>query len=310
MRYLAALLSTLLILSLFGCGGGSSSSTQGGGKATSRATITVRWPDRSRVVPAAANSLQISIMDGTTSLSSQLAVRPATGGTVTVSFDSLPVGNFAIAATAFPQADGTGTPLAAASAPLALLAGQTTTFSLTLASTIDHLEISAPASQIVSGATLALGVTAKDATGAVVLLTPGKLTWTSSQPATATVDTNGTVTGALSGSATITVLDTESNKSAQITLAVLVVVTVQPVTPTVTIGDTLPFTATVVGSTNTTVTWSVQEANGGTITPAGVYTASNQPGTFHIIATSAADPSRKSTTTVTVQAGSASGTIQ
>ena len=309
MRILTALLFALLVLSLLGCGGGSSS-TQTGAKGVSRAVVTVRWPDRSRVVPAAANSLQISIMDGATPVSSQLAVRPAAGGTATVSFDSLPVGNFAIAATAFPQADGTGTPLAAASAPLALLAGQTTTFSLTLASTIDHLELTAPANQITSGATLALGVTAKDATGAVVLLTPGKLTWTSSQPATAAVDANGVVTGALSGNATITVLDTESNKSAQVVVTVLIVVTVQPATPTVTIGDTLPLTANVVGSTNTAVTWSVQEANGGTITSGGVYSAPNQPGTFHITATSVADTSRKSTITVTVQAGSASGTIQ
>jgi len=34
------------------------------------------------------------------------------------------------------------------------------------------------------------------------------------------------------------------------------------------------------------VTWAVQEANGGTITSAGVYTAPAQPGTYHVIASS------------------------
>lgn len=75
---------------------------------------------------------------------------------------------------------------------------------------------------------------------------------------------------------------------------------------TVTLGEggTQTFTASVTGTTNTAVTWSVQEgAAGGTITSAGpepstLYTAPNAAGTFHIIASSAA---KSATATVTVR---------
>src|SRR5262245_2178766 len=51
-------------------------------------------------------------------------------------------------------------------------------------------------------------------------------------------------------------------------------------------GGTQSFTATVIGTTNTAVNWSVQEGNaGGTITSTGMYTAPNTAGTFHITAT-------------------------
>ena len=61
------------------------------------------------------------------------------------------------------------------------------------------------------------------------------------------------------------------------------------------------FTATVANTTNRAVTWSVQEgAAGGTITSAGVYTAPANAGTYHVVATSAADPTKTAISTVTV----------
>jgi len=58
------------------------------------------------------------------------------------------------------------------------------------------------------------------------------------------------------------------------------------------------------------VSWFIQEgATGGMIDATGKYTAPNAAGTFHVIATGAADGTSGSAT-VTVQAGSASGTIQ
>jgi hypothetical protein len=51
------------------------------------------------------------------------------------------------------------------------------------------------------------------------------------------------------------------------------------------------FTATVTGSSNTAVAWTIQEGSGGgTITDSGVYTAPATLGTYHVLATSAADP--------------------
>jgi hypothetical protein len=80
-----------------------------------------------------------------------------------------------------------------------------------------------------------------------------------------------------------------------------VVVTVAPATAAVDACRTLNLTATVTGTTNGAVTWSVQEgAAGGTVTPAGLYTAPSNAGVYHLVATSVAAPASVATATVTV----------
>jgi len=85
-----------------------------------------------------------------------------------------------------------------------------------------------------------------------------------------------------------------------------VAVTVTPATATLgttaacTAGNSRSFTATVANSGNGAVTWSVQEAGGGSVTSAGVYTAPTIPGTYHVVATAAADGSKAASATVTV----------
>ncbi len=82
---------------------------------------------------------------------------------------------------------------------------------------------------------------------------------------------------------------------------VSVAVTVNPVTATVNEGATQQFNATVIGSTNTAVNWSVQEGSaGGTISSSGLYTAPQTAGTYHVVATSQADTSKTGSATVTV----------
>src|SRR5436190_1118037 len=82
-----------------------------------------------------------------------------------------------------------------------------------------------------------------------------------------------------------------------------VTVVISPRTATVVAGATQQFTATVTGTTNHAVTWSVQEgASGGTVSNNGLYTAPSSSGTFHVIATSAADSSKSAAATVTVNA--------
>ena len=66
-------------------------------------------------------------------------------------------------------------------------------------------------------------------------------------------------------------------------------------------GTTYGFSATVTGAAVTTVTWSVLEgAAGGAIDPAGLYTAPAAPGTYHVVATSTADPAAFATFLVPV----------
>ena len=70
--------------------------------------------------------------------------------------------------------------------------------------------------------------------------------------------------------------------------------TVSPSTTGVFAGATTTFTA------SQAATWSLTEANGGHLTSAGVYTAPAISGTYHAIATSTADASKKATVTISV----------
>jgi len=76
-------------------------------------------------------------------------------------------------------------------------------------------------------------------------------------------------------------------------------VAVTPKTAALQTGGTWAFTATVTGSSNTAVTWSVPSGQG-TITQAGFYTAPAVAGTYTVTATSQADTSQSDTATVTV----------
>ena len=64
---------------------------------------------------------------------------------------------------------------------------------------------------------------------------------------------------------------------------------------------TVSFSATVTGTADTTVIWSVQEGTpGGSITSAGLYTAPAALGTFHVVAAARADPAIRGTAAVNV----------
>ena len=79
-----------------------------------------------------------------------------------------------------------------------------------------------------------------------------------------------------------------------------VVVTVQPGTASLSPGGTQQFSATVTGSSNTSVTWS---ASGGTITADGLFTAPQIGGSYVVRATSVADTRSSGTALATVSGG-------
>jgi hypothetical protein len=84
-----------------------------------------------------------------------------------------------------------------------------------------------------------------------------------------------------------------------------IAVSVSPTTAQVAVRGAQQFSATVSGS-SAGVVWSLGEKEGGAVTANGLYTAPALPGTFHVIAASAVDPSRRGVATVTV-AESATG---
>ena len=79
-------------------------------------------------------------------------------------------------------------------------------------------------------------------------------------------------------------------------------VSITPSSATVVAKVTVSFSATVLGALDPSVTWSVQEGTGGTISQAGVYNAPATPGRYHVVATSAADRTRAATAAVEVTA--------
>jgi hypothetical protein len=84
----------------------------------------------------------------------------------------------------------------------------------------------------------------------------------------------------------------------------VVAISISPTSATVGIGQTQQFTATVTGTSNTTVTWSVVEGSSwGSVSSSGLYTASESlpsPATATVRATSVADPSKHADAQVTL----------
>jgi hypothetical protein len=79
----------------------------------------------------------------------------------------------------------------------------------------------------------------------------------------------------------------------------------------VAVGGTQAFTATVYGTSNTAVTWSLQEAAScGTISAAGVFSAPAAAATCHVVARPVADPTKSAVATITVAALSGAGRLR
>jgi endoglucanase len=81
-----------------------------------------------------------------------------------------------------------------------------------------------------------------------------------------------------------------------------ITVDISPKTASVVQSSTLQFNATVGGTANTAVTWSVA-GGAGSISSGGLYTAPATPGTYSVKVTTQATPAASNTATVTVTAG-------
>ena len=100
--------------------------------------------------------------------------------------------------------------------------------------------------------------------------------------------------------------DPTKSATAVITLSPMVTVSVKPLIAMVSASQTEQFTATVTGSTNTGVTWSVNPPIG-TISSTGLYTAPpaiTSATVVTVIATSDADPNRSGAATINLNASS------
>jgi uncharacterized delta-60 repeat protein len=175
---------------------------------------------------------------------------------------------------------------------------------------IGSITVTPGSSTIHVGKTLQLRAAATDLDRAPL---PGvSFTWESDNEAVAIVDANGLVTGVASGTAHFTAFAGRSPKvisnAATLTVNVLSV-SVDPPAVSLSPGAGTQFGAKLANViSNSSVTWSVQEALGGTIDASGKYNAPCRAGPFHVVATSVEDPGKSAIATVTI-ARPRSGTL-
>ena len=116
--------------------------------------------------------------------------------------------------------------------------------------------------------------------------------------------------------AAISAADPSKTASANVTIVPVVVVRVTPASTSVVTGATQQLNASVVGTSNTTVMWTVQGAGCasaacGTVNGAGLYAAPSavpSPDTVTVTATSAADPSKTGSASIVISSATATNT--
>lgn len=284
-----------------------------------RVNRTTSLPLRLLLFGLAAGTLQGQIL--VTLSSSSLTL--SGGGSVTLTaVCTAPTGNTGVTWSVNPQVGNlgvgnnlTGTSITTTNnyaAPTVITARQNVT--ITATSVQDRTKSASvtiqlnPASITVTPSTVTLapgGTTQFSATGG-----GAGYIWSIS-PQTGSIDQNGiyTAPSAVTAATTVTVTatsdaDSSVSGTAKISLTATpsVGVTVSPATASLTPGQTQQFGATVTNSTSTGVTWSITPATG-TIDQTGLYTA---PATISVsskvtvTATSAVDPSKSGTASVTL----------
>lgn len=200
--------------------------------ADSRVQFTVRWPDSTRLFPVLTRSLKVEQLssDGTLQ-SSQILNRPTGSGTTSlVAFRDLRPGQLRFRATAFPDADGAGTALATGEVSVTVLSGQVVTAALTMDTTISKVTLTPPSplSLPFGGAPLTIQAAAYNASNALVLTSPARWSWESSDPSLLAIEpqADGSVKisrgpgAAAGGSAFLVARETESGRSASASVVV------------------------------------------------------------------------------------------
>lgn len=216
------------ILLLSGCGGGGKGH---GGQATAAQTtgsgalrFRVDWPQPSRLIPDAAKSIKIVLRHNGRKIQERIVVRPFDGGMTSVIFDNVPADEITFTATAYADEQASGTAQAQGIAIVQVLMNASNDVSLTMDSTIATVQITPDNPSVQAGETVTLAGSALDADGQLVLTSDARWTWSSDNPAVATVtpeNGSATVTGIAVGSAAITATETESGQSSRTTITVV-----------------------------------------------------------------------------------------
>ncbi|MBC8103950.1 MAG: hypothetical protein H7Z41_15355, partial [Cytophagales bacterium] len=168
---------------LVGCGGGG-----GGGNPnapTSRASVTIQWPGRSRVVLAPASALSAVVRIAGASLSSGDLVFTVNRDPAKISAHSeiyraptdARTGPFTATFTFHGQANGQGSVVGIGSKPVILTGGAFDLGEVSVTGTVATSAV-APNQTLETGQVSDLAFSARDASGAVIAVTPGSANFT------------------------------------------------------------------------------------------------------------------------------------
>ncbi len=284
-RWVSAISATIA-LAVGACGGDAATSTPTPTPACSVSSVTVVAPV-STILPGATTTLSAAAS------TSNCTTAPAT---------SWSSSNASVATV---SSAGTVTGIAAGSAVItATIGGTSGAQTITVSPPpVNTIEISAATGTLIVGQTLTLVAMPKDAQGA--LLSGRTITWSSSNAAILTVQSNGLVAGIALGTATITATSEGKTATSVITVTVAPVNTVTLTVPSLSMlpNGTQQAVAELRDATNQmvtgrTVVWTASNVTVAVVSASGMVTAV-APGTGVITATS---EGKSASVTITVTA--------
>ncbi len=188
--------------------------------------------------------------------------------------------------------------------------GKSGTSAITVYIPVASVTVAPPSATILPTQTQTFTATTKDVGGNV--LTGRLVTWGSSVPGVATVNSSGVATAVGQGTTTITASSEGKSGTASLTVLVPVAnVLVSPTSDSLVVNGSIQLTATPVDAGNNplagrTVTWGSSNPAAATVSATGVVTATGNPGTTTITATS---EGKSGTSVITVYVPVASVTV-
>jgi hypothetical protein len=188
-------------------------------------SLSIRWPEQTRLIPLAAQSIKIEIRDAQNNMigdTPKIIARPV-GNTSNIVLNDLQPGNISVKATAFPNIDATGIAQSTGIITTTIQTGQTTAALLVMDSTITSVKINGnDGTPLTIGQTRGLTAQALNSAGETVLVASSQWEWTGSNTANFTLTPSGESASLLAtsvGSTTISLKDKESGKMTYTTIS-------------------------------------------------------------------------------------------
>lgn len=176
-------------MGLAGCGGLFPSTESG---REGRLAVRIVWPEETRRLPDAANSLRLEISrPGDSLVPTEVRILPrpvGTSGTTELLIELPPAADYRLSVSAHGSPDGTGTILAShIKSDLVISAGRSTPWPISLATDAETLDLILPISTIKLADTVRVSLLAKDSRSHAVLVNRDSIQWTVQNEAILTV---------------------------------------------------------------------------------------------------------------------------